>query len=110
MIFPDVRLSDLRKDAELKRGNLTQSAQAIKASLQEFAHPIALIKKHPFMLLGGLGAVVAVVKITGKLVKGRGWLGRIMSFGGIMLMKKVLPVAVNGLWTSLDNVQRKRRS
>ncbi len=112
MIFPDVRISELKADLELKRREFDQSASGLKSSFAEYAQPINFFKKNPWAVLGSITSAMVAFKAATGLIKRRGWIGKLVSFVGVMLAKNVLPLATQSILAGLNAVynKKKRRS
>jgi len=106
MIFPNVRISELKTDLSRKGQAFDESALAFKSTLLEHANPLSLLKKHPLFLVGGLGSVLAA---AGGIFKKRGWLGKIVSLCGTLLMRNILPLVAINLFGGLGGAAKKNR-
>ncbi len=109
MMFAQVRLSDLKKEAQLKRDRLDQSAAAFKMSLREFRNPLTLAKKHPLMLLAGVGSAFAAVATSFNLFKKRNFLRNIAALGGTAVLRMVFPLATQVGLSLLNSLNKKKK-
>lgn len=110
MIFPEVRLSELKADVELKRRQLENSSENIKASLSDLSRPLNFLKKNPLTALGGLVSTLVAFKAATGLFKKRGFLGKVAAFGGAMFARNVLPLATRGVLAGLDALYKKKKN
>lgn len=108
MIFHDIRLSDLKADYRRRRENLKKSSDELRDGVVEFAHPLSLLKKYPFWLLGGTTAAMAAFKTVKVAAKRGGWMGKLVSLGGIFMVKNVLPYVTKAVIASLGAFAKKR--
>jgi hypothetical protein len=99
MIFPDIRLSSLKNDAQQKRENFERSQQRLIELVREKTKPLNFFKKHPKIILGAIASVFTGTKILknifGKSHREKSTPKKIMGLGlsWNLLMKVFVPIA-----------------
>jgi hypothetical protein len=66
MIYPDIKISDLEKDLELKKLHLENSRNSFLDTAKTELHPITFFKNHKTAVLGTLIGMVTFGKFFGK--------------------------------------------
>lgn len=108
MIFPEVRISQLSRDVELKRAAFEESKNGVQRAVRRKLSPLNLLKENPQWIagavmslvgMGGIGKVFHVFGRNGHSSNGKksGLLASLLKFGGRTAMKTVAPVAFSAV-------------
>lgn len=123
MIFPNVRISELRLDVEEKRERFQASRDRFKELLKEKVSPLTFLREHPKLIFGMLLSAASATK-TMKRLLGRplgkksglgrflkiGWLLKFAGVGSKLMGKAVLPVGLAAVRMALRTATRALRS
>ena len=108
MIFPQVRISQLSRDVELKRAAFEDSKAGLRSAVRRKLSPLNLLKENPQWLIGAvmsLAGVGGIGKLFGKFTrnghssngKKSSLLGGLLRFGGRTVLRTVAPVAFSAV-------------
>jgi hypothetical protein len=108
MIFPDVRISDLRRDVDSRSLAFDRSKDALTRALRKKFSLINLLKDHPqlwmgtamsLFSIGKVGKVLGLIGLKNGHINGKkaGILGKIFRFGGRTAVRTVMPLAFSAL-------------
>ncbi len=109
MIFPPIRISELKSDTEIKKKRLHDSTAGLRDAALSHVSPMNFLK-HPGWILGGIFSGIAAFKfgrqifgaVTSSKKKG-GWTGRIMGLVGALIIKQVFPIATKAVLAGFQN-------
>ena len=121
MIFPDVRVSDLRRDVAAKRDFFERSQADLKRAIRRKFSLINILKEHPQIWMGAAFSLLSATGV-GKLVglagaarnghsklKKSGLLGTLLRFGGRTAVRTVLPMALSAIKLAFKSAFKSRR-
>jgi hypothetical protein len=96
MIFPDVRISSLQRDVELKRAAFLSSQERLFDNAHKRLTPATLFKG------GAIGSLMGLAGLffAGKFIMKGGIFAKVMKAGLLMGVKSVMPV-IKPLFSSL---------
>src|SRR5438552_3269202 len=95
MIFPNVRISELKKEVDAKRALYESSKTNLNILLKSKMRPLTFIKDHPQLILGSLFTLFSTTSTFGKTFGGspfggrKGLLGRLVRVGWAWKLFKV---------------------
>ncbi len=109
MIFPDVRLSDLKREAEEKRIAFQRSRDELFQHLREESKPATFLKRHPSLVWGWVAVFLSffpLSRLFGKVIpKGKSfiskvihtrWAWRFLTAVAPLAMQGTVPLATKG--------------
>jgi hypothetical protein len=90
VIFPDIRISELRRERDARERAFERSRQRLVSDLKDHTRPLTFIREHPQLIVSTLITLLSTPKVTGKALKffgvdtKKGLLGKLLRFGWLL--------------------------
>ena len=121
VIFPRLRISDLKQDVVLKKQRLESSTASVKQSIREKAKPLSFLIENRKIIFGTLSSAFTALTVVKRLRKkpkksensadktaSSGWIRQLAGMGGVIVLKTLAPALARLVKMGLKNAFKNR--
>lgn len=123
IIFPRLRISELKQDIVLKKQRLDSSTASVKQTVLEKVRPLNFLIENRRMILGAFTSAFTALTVVKRLRKKpkksetpadkpviSGWIRQLAGIGGILAIKTLAPAVISLVKYGVKNAFKNSRN